>query len=164
MLTLPEAREIVKECQLKLGINVPVTIQYNYRFTRLLGRATFNFVLRSGVIELSHPLFQRASRDDQINTVVHEYCHLASFFMYGNKKDKHGYIWETLHRRCGYEPRQYHNVDRTGLRRRNKKQDRYLVRCGCSTQLEVTQNLVTRMQKGRKYKCRRCQQLISCTF
>lgn len=162
MLTLPEAREIVKECQTKLGINVRLTIKYNYRFTRLLGRATFNFGTQFGVIELSYPLFQRASRDDQINTVVHEYCHLAHFFMYGRRGTNHGYIWETLHRKCGYEPRQYHNVDRTGLR--NKKQDRYLVRCGCSQPFEVTQNLVTRMQKGRKYKCRKCQQLISCTF
>lgn len=155
MLTLTQARQIVDECQNKLNVHFAVTIRFNHRLTRAIGRATY----KTNLIELSYPLFQRASLDEQINTVVHEFCHLAKFYMYGGRESPHGYTWKVLHRRCGYEPRRTHNVDRTGLTR--KEQSKYPVYCACLNPNMVTVTILKRMGRGVTYRCRRCKEILN---
>jgi hypothetical protein len=69
-------------------------------------------------IMLSSVLFPRASDYERRNTVIHEACHATENIRVGIKKhaeNNHGFDWETMVLRTGYEPFQYHTVDIEGV-------------------------------------------------
>jgi predicted SprT family Zn-dependent metalloprotease len=135
---------------------------WNSRFTARMGDARWDARLGRGRIRLSRALWPRASRDEQVETIVHEACHVIAGFLHGPKQG-HGPRWQELMRRCGYEnPRRCHAVDEEAIRARRLAQ-RHRAFCGCPEGVLVTSVAVRRMQQGGKYGCRRCGQVISLT-
>lgn len=110
-------------------------------------------------IELSAPLWSRATPAQRRQTIVHEVCHLVAGLGHG-----HGPCWRAAMRHCGLVPLRYHSVDRTGLVRRTRHVRVY---CGCVTSLErsalrlVSAARATKMRRGWRYVCRRCRQDLS---
>jgi SprT protein len=148
-------------------------IEWNSRFTRRLGEAQYSYLQKrpdvfnmsgksepTAAVRLSVPLWERASEADRHETVVHEVCHLVDCheaFLANRPNGKpHGVMWQRLMRRCGVEPRTYHNVDRTGLKRRQR---RYPATCGCREVL-LSGVRVSRMRRGAEYRCTKCGKKI----
>jgi len=138
-----------------------ITVSWNARFTARMGDAQYGTYR----IRLSTPLWPRATVEEQENTVAHEVCHLIAVHKYGWKAKGHGYLWADCMVRAGFNPKRTHNVDRTGLKRKNT---RTMVRvyCGCPDGLLITKNLWTRTLRNgecvdgrnvRRY-CRKCRQ------
>lgn len=154
-MTDNEIKQAIEACREKLGITIPIFMEWNDRFTTKMGDACYYKYY--GRIRLSVKLFRRASEQDQRETVIHEVCHIAKEHL-GYPGDHHGYWWKTLNYKCGIYPKRTHNVDTTGL---SRKQDRYSVKCGCQNPPTITKNLLTRMRRGAAYKCKACGQRIS---
>ena len=156
MLTNEDVRQFIsfacERCGVK-GQEGKIRFEWNHRYTRRMGCA-----YGSHLIKLSIPLFLRASREEQRNTVIHETCHCIASALYGNVG--HGYQWKRLMVMCGLPPARCHNVDRTGLKRQMRKAE---YRCGCSTyNLSMIRHAHAR--KGRKqYFCKKCGFVISFT-
>jgi SprT protein len=153
---IPEIISVVTDCKQKLGINTNIHISFNSRFTRRLGDASYRKDFDLGTIRLSRKLWDRATDEERLNTIVHEFCHIAKAILYPCTKGFHNSYWKYLHRKCGYQPNTTHKIDRTGL---EKKQERILGFCGCSSH-PLTKNKVTRMRKGQMYRCVRCRNIV----
>jgi len=150
---LIKARSLVE--QACIANNVPmlcnrITIRFNNRLTRCMGRACFDYS-----IELSLPLWPRATKKERINTIVHEACHLIALNKYGYIawKKPHGKLWKACMVQAGETPTRTHSVDRTGLRR---KQKRYLYKCSCMTH-KISGIKRAKMLKGYVYLCKHCK-------
>ncbi|MHC4302812.1 MAG: SprT family zinc-dependent metalloprotease [Planctomycetota bacterium] len=138
-----------------------ITVEWNGRFTRRMGDATYGTYR----IRLSSPLWPRASVDEQENTVAHEVCHIVAVHLYGWGAKGHGADWRGCMVRAGFNPTRCHNVDRAGLARKNT---RTMVRvyCGCPDGLTITKNLWTRTLRNGEWVngtnirrfCRKCRQ------
>jgi SprT protein len=96
-----------------------IVVEWNARFTRRMGDALYSPSTFRARIRLSIPLWERASEQDRRETVIHEACHLVVFYKHPNAA-QHGPEWREAMRNCGVEPQRTHNVDRTGLVRRNR--------------------------------------------
>jgi SprT protein len=98
-----------------------IIIEWNRRFTRRLGDAVFNPITYQSRIRLSIPLWPRASSQDRMETVVHEACHIIVWHKFDLFVAPHGPEWRQAMKNCGVEPLRTHDVDRTGLARRQQR-------------------------------------------
>jgi SprT protein len=96
-----------------------IIVEWNPRFTRRLGDGIYSPVTFRARIRLSLPLWPRASEKDRRETVIHEACHCIVGYKHGVVAP-HGLEWKAAMRNCGVEPLRHHNVDRTGLARRQR--------------------------------------------
>jgi SprT protein len=133
-----------------------IVVEWNSRFTRRLGDAGYSSTTYRARIRLSIPLWPRAKEQDRRETVIHETCHLITFYKFGQVA-AHGPEWRLAMRNCGLQPTRLHSVDRSGLARRQKRfvlldcpnhgLDR---KCRCSTR---EYNL---LRRGKEFWCRNC--------
>ncbi len=126
-----------------------ITLEFNSRFTSCMGTACFN----SGCIQLSQPLWAIAKEEDRYQTIVHEVCHIVTRFYYGFEVKSHGKEWKNFMVKCGVEPKRCHDVDRSSLKR---KQKRFLVKCSCMVH-DISSTRYNRMMRGVKYLCVNCR-------
>lgn len=139
------------------------TIRWSQKMTRCAGTAQFN-VHKPHVIKLSLPLLARTSREDIVNTIVHEACHIVVYNDYYHKfkagkfilKPKpHGREWRFAMFKAGEQADRCHSIDRTGLKR---SMSTITVYCDCS-KYEMAKNTYTRRMKrsGSAGICRKCR-------
>ncbi len=133
-----------------------ISAKWNRRFTAKAGMAQAGSL---NLITLSVQLWERASDAENIETVIHETCHLIARKISTYTISSHGPEWQACMMRAGYpNPRRCHSIDRTGLARKNSRTYAY---CRCIEPLKISTNIATRMQKGASYNCKRCRTRIS---
>ena len=158
--TAAEIRNLIRQTCERCGcpeLASKIKYVWNSRFTRRMGDATYDFPNATGVVRFSKPLWGRADLRERKNTIVHEVCHIITFYKYGKSASPHGARWKKMMLLAGEFPERCHNVDTNGLTR---KQTKIQVRCGCS-QKSVTKNMFTRMKNGSTYSCGTCNKEIS---
>lgn len=147
---------IVQAC---IENNVPELknkIQYRFRkkFTRIFGQAVYPYL-----IELSAPLWERATFQQQKQGVIHETCHLIAEHKYGRKIKAHGPQWMECMLLAGYpKPDKRHSISREGIK---KYYPRYEAKCIC-TNMWVGHNSVTRI-KSKEIVCNNCGTKVKLT-
>lgn len=114
-------------------------------FAKTDGKGTYS-------ITLSNKLFERATKQQQIETVVHETCHIIDAKL-THKRMSHGDVWKKCMRLCGFEPRTYHDVDTTGLNKR------WHYTCDCRD-FEISTRMHNQIEKGRRRVCNRCKSYL----
>jgi SprT protein len=131
-----------------------IDFEFNAAFTRRLGDAVYKPRTKRGLIRLSTPLWSRATETDQRETVIHEACHVIVGYKFGNVQ-AHGKHWQQAMHNCGIEAERTHNLDRTGLAR---KQVRWIVsECPNSKKCTVNQKDFNGVLKaGNTLKCGTC--------
>ena len=141
-------------------------LEWSGRFTRRMGDAQVtDRTLRHGLVRLSKPLWPRAKPWKRRNTMVHEIAHVYACLE--KPGEGHGAVWKRYMRLFGVpEPKRCYDaseVDRTGLRRRQK---RYGFECpGCRSDIVFSQALKTRWVRNRQVRrCRRCRVSITWAF
>ena len=133
-----------------------IDFEFNLRFTRKLGDATYNHNKKRGLVRLSTPLWQRATEEQRRETVIHEACHVIVFSR--RSTEKHGPKWCEAMLNCGISPERTHHVDRTGLYHRQK---RYIVsscpNAGVDHKCRVSARRLGQLKKGCVLHCRICK-------
>ncbi len=134
-----------------------ITVEWNRRFTRRLGDALYDPRSFRARIRLSGPLWERASEQDRRETVIHEACHVIVAYKFGSVHP-HGQKWRKAMRNCGVEPIRGHNVDRSGLARRQRR----FILCDCprETKCRVGVRLFNAMRRGGELRCGKCGLLL----
>jgi SprT protein len=134
-----------------------ILVEWNSRFTRRIGDAAYSHVTFRARIRLSLPLWPRASEQDRRETVIHEACHIIIGFKHRFGPAPHGAEWKEAMRACGVEPLRTHEVDRTGLAR---KQRRFvLLDCphdGIEHKCRCTIREYNKLRRGVEMWCRNC--------
>lgn len=150
-----------------------IWIIWNNKLTSAMGRAIF---ARPGVklppkyektsvdgrlirMELSIPLWSRATDAQKHQTILHELAHLITDHEADLQRDSppraHGYRWKAAMARVGAEASRTHSVDTTGLKRKTK---RYNAKCGCRD-IEVTPVQAQKIASPyNRLSCSRCGQ------
>lgn len=160
-------KEILDDTLLSLnaeGLKGRIRILWNDRFTSRMGDAKYDKVNNIGTIRLSTPLFQRATENDCVETVIHEICHVVAHWKYGTCQG-HNHNWHHLMRIAGYpNANRCHKVEREDLKQKrkpHKPQPKFRLKCGCETGVVVGKTVARRIvQKTQTYTCRRCRQQI----
>lgn len=102
---------------------------------RHLGRQTREGE-RSGRLEFSPALFERATQAQRDETAAHEAAHGVVWLLHGRiargrgQRDIHGPVWQSTMRSLGFEPKRCHSVSTVGIGR--KSQALSCGRCGRS--------------------------------
>lgn len=157
--TMSEITELVKETFDKCGepeLFDSTTIQWNSRFTRRMGDAIYYRRTKNGRVRFSSVLWERASPEERRETVIHEACHIVA--EKNHPGANHGPVWKRYMKMAGAKGDRCHNVNRDGLRRRQK---RVTFHCGCK-EWDLTQNRATRLKNNpwRSYFCQDCKQTL----
>lgn len=140
-----------------LGHDFDVEIGFNYRYTRVLGRAVFPLNGKPKII-LAAKIWARASQKERRETVIHETCHLIAYHEAKGKRIRpHGDEWKALMWRCGVKPNRTHDVDVTGLSKRKTIQ----ATCDCPAPHYLTKRKANRILEGTlQCRCTRCKTLV----
>jgi SprT protein len=134
-------------------------VTWNARFFARMGDARWDCRQNLGFIRLSAPLWAKASRDQQVETIIHEACHVIADYKFG-RRQKHGPRWQEMMRLCGYQsPRRCHTVDLGGIRARRLGR-RLSATCGCPGGILITAVVARRVRAGAAYSCRACGQRL----
>jgi SprT protein len=133
-----------------------IVVEWNRRFTRRLGDAGYSSVTFRAKIRLSLPLYPRAMERDRRETVIHETCHIIVGYKFGQVA-QHGLEWKKAMRNCGVEPLRTHEVDRTGLARRQRRF--VLLDCprqGAERKCRCTTREFNKLRRGEEFWCKVC--------
>ena len=132
-----------------------ITFEFNNRFTAKAGEANYS----KNNIRISTKLFARASEAEQVETVIHEASHLISYAKHGKIGRGHKDLWKATMRNCGVIPNRTHNIDCTGLARKNST---HTITCSkCGHNITISSNRVTRMINGTRYVHKTCGAIIT---
>lgn len=157
-MNMLEIRELANRTVRQLNQDIGVVTMFNNRFTNRLGDATYIRVSNSGILRFSRKLWDYASPDERRECVIHEACHLVAEKISPNEtRDGHGPTWQSLMRIMGLQPKRYHKVKVDGLR---KPVDRYIIPCLCGG-CKITKTRLTKMQRGVRYKCGKCFEILN---
>ena len=169
---LKEAREFIEYACDECGcpeLSKSVVVEFNNRFTRRMGdasaRSYYAFEdkarnIRSKYrIRFSAPLWPNATETERQQTAIHEACHIIDSYLNG-KMNGHQWQWRRLMIQCGVDPKRCHNVDRTGLKRKNGRKTLEIVACGCAEGSKMGPTQYKRMLTGVRYTCRKCKQSV----
>ncbi len=135
-----------------------IVVEFNPRFTRKMGDATYNPYTFRARVRLSVPLWSRASDQDKRQTVIHETCHCVVAYTHG-KVQPHGPEWKQAMRNCGVDPIRTHSVDRTGLARRQRLF--ILQDCPNEHKCRMTVRHFNMVQAGYVLECNRCGLVVT---
>ena len=157
--TMTEIHGLIKETFNLCGepeLYERIKVQWNSRFTRRMGDAIYYRRSGTGRVRFSPVLWDRATPEERRETVIHEACHIVA--EKNHPGASHGPVWKRYMRQAGAKGDRCHNVNRDGLRRKQKRVKAY---CSCRS-WELTQNRATRMQKNRmrSYFCKECMGTI----
>jgi len=137
-----------------------ISVSFNARFTARMGDATYNAKTGTGRVRLSAPLWPKANRDEQIETVIHEACHVVVIFKHG-RVSAHGAEWIAMMTKCGYpNPGRCHTVDKENIAAR-RRQNRFKIQCGCAEGGSVGPVWARRIRQGVKAKCTKCGHFVA---
>lgn len=79
-----------------------IKIRYSKKMTATVGIAyIYNNEIALSIPFMEHPKY---TKDECIDTIVHETCHIIAYYLYGEKEVGHGELWKELMNRCGFEP------------------------------------------------------------
>ena len=137
-----------------------IRVEWNGRFTRRLGDATYNHATKNGRIRLSTQLWASMNEYEKTDTVLHEVAHIIN--MYRGTHDKtrggHNNAWKQICRTIGAKPQQYAPASTADFAQFRRRATRHAVSCGCNKPHMITSHRLTKMKKGHRYGCRLCQQ------
>jgi SprT protein len=136
-----------------------ITIEWNPRFTRRMGDASYSPITFRARVRLSVPLWPRASEQDRRETVVHEACHIIVKYKFGPLVKDHGVEWKQAMRNCGVEPLRLHSVDRTGLARHQRLF--ILNDCPNEHQCRMSVREYNQVQRGAVMECKKCGLVVN---
>jgi predicted SprT family Zn-dependent metalloprotease len=157
------ARQIVRECQEKIGTDYIIHIEWSTRMTASMGNArTVPMGLHR--IKLSKPLWPKATAAERRNTVIHEAAHILANMRAGGRSQGHGRMWKVMMMLLGGKPKRTHSVDRENIlarrqanRQPRKSRERRIVNCpGCGMDVQVGPIQYRRMLRGAGYRHQRC--------
>ena len=134
-----------------------ILVEWNPRFTRRIGDAGYSSVTFRARLRLSRPLWPRALEEDRRETVIHEACHIIVGYRFGFAATPHGSEWRLAMKNCGVRPLRTHEVDRTGLARRQKRF--ILLDCpnqGTERKCRITTREFNQLCRGKEMWCRNC--------
>jgi SprT protein len=131
-----------------------ILFHFRSRLTRCLGRA----LPRNKVIELSTPLWARATHEERRQVVIHEVCHIIADNKHGFGIKAHGPEWKRCMALAGAPADRLHQIDRTGLRRQYVK---YEAGCACRV-LWIGHVRASHVRKG-QISCTRCGSAMTLT-
>jgi SprT protein len=134
-----------------------ILVEWNPRFTRRLGDAGYSSTTFRARIRLSIPLWPRTSERDRRETVIHEACHIIVSYRFGFVAAPHGPEWKKAMKNCGVESLRLHQVDRTGLARRQRRF--ILLDCpnqGTEHKCRISARDFNRLRRGTEMWCRNC--------
>jgi SprT protein len=113
-----------------------------------------------------NPVLLADNGDTFINdTPIHELAHLVTYLVYPSslmpiygKRRVHGPEWQSVMRVLGATPTRCHQMDTSGVKRKNVSKFTYTCKCGTSHQIsaKVHNNIV----RGARYICRKCRTAI----
>ena len=139
-----------------------IVVEWNPRFTRKMGDATYNPYTFRARVRLSVPLWPRASDQEKRQTVIHEVCHcIAVYKKHGRVRRPHGLEWQQAMQNCGIEPLPTHSVDRTGLARRQRRF--VLLDCPNEHKCRLTVRHYNMIQAGCELECKNCDLVVDRT-
>ena len=148
------------ECNAVPELAQVIVVEWNPRFTRKMGDASYNPYTFRARIRLSIPLWSRASDQAKRQTVIHEVCHCIAVYTQGNKvRRPHGPEWKQAMRNCGVDPIRTHSVDRTGLARRQRLF--ILQDCPNEHKCRMTVRHFNMVQAGYTLECNRCGLVVT---
>lgn len=154
-LTESECSDLVNLTFKKLGcpeLMGEVAVKFSNRMTSTMGYA---YRKKEKGIKLSKPLFDKATVEQRVQTIVHEACHIVQFVKFPKSK-AHGPEWKSLMRAMKLEPKRCHNVDTTEFK---VKKGGAVVKCPCRTHTFGATRM-KRLRAGVKYHCRKCKNYI----
>jgi predicted SprT family Zn-dependent metalloprotease len=165
-LTNEEVRKLIKYTANKCGYTALIETEHrwSHKLRTTMGMAHSRYINGKFTqwIELSVEVFENASRSEQIETVVHEMCHIVDryqrnvlFIRFPDKGGSHNPHWKDLMRQCGLQPRRCHNV-------KVRKNKRYECACSCRTHA-VSGQKISKMARGAVYNCTHCSQPVKLT-
>ena len=162
MLNLTDVRDHVRKACKACGapqLADQIEITWNARFRVRLGDARWDPRAKQGYIRLSVPLWPKASEAEQIETAVHEACHVVAAYLHGPRVG-HGAGWRDLMRRCGYpDANRCHGVDREGIAAARRRRRRPAA-CACGAVDSVGPVQAGRIRRGAVYCCHRCNGMV----
>lgn len=136
-----------------------IRVAWNRRFLARMGDARWDYRVGLGFVRLSAPLWPKASHDQQVETIIHEVCHVIADYKFGGRQ-RHGPRWQEMMRLCGYQsPRRCHAVDLPAIRARRLGR-RLSAACGCPGGILITAVVARRVCAGAAYSCRACGQRL----
>lgn len=108
-------------------------------------------------VKLSRFVFSKATREEQINTVIHEACHIIAY-----AKDKscspHGHVWQQCMMLAGENPTRCHNVD---IGPRKRRSDSVSYTCSCPGKEHVLgRKRAMRHDTWRCFSCLTCKSFL----
>jgi len=155
---LARAHNLVRETFRTLGSpQIYCEVKFSSRFSRRMGDARYDHVKQKGIIRLSAVLWPRATEVERTETIIHEACHVVQLYFYPTSA-AHGREWAALMRKAGRKPQRCHQVDRTGIQRKNA---RVAASCLCGNVRAITTNKATRIRRGASYRCLKCNEVVS---
>lgn len=157
-MTEQQVESLVRETMAFFKMShIPLKIRWSNGYTRCMGRAKMNAAKTFFEVSFSVKLWERATPEQQRNTVIHEVCHIVCFVKCPHAKG-HGIEWKKLMVEAGEIPLRTHSVNRTGLKRTNEKAFCY---CRCGKRV-ISSNRATRIKnKTSQYHCSVCGYLVA---
>jgi predicted SprT family Zn-dependent metalloprotease len=86
--------------------------------------------------------------------VIHEACHIIVWQKFSQLVAAHGTEWKQAMMNCGVQPERTHDVDRTGLARRQKRF--ILLDCPNEMKCRMTAREFNQIQRGVVMECKVC--------
>lgn len=126
-----------------------ITWSFSSQLTSSMGYAYYD----TNSLRFSWLLWDKAGKEEQDNTIVHEATHLIAAHIYGKQIKPHGLEWQFCMARAGYKPTRCHNIDTSEFRRKQKK---YLAKCSCMVHT-ISANRRGRICNGKNYICNKCK-------
>ena len=134
---LIEAKEDIKKACDICGLAMYPSVVFNNRLRVTAGRAWFP----KCSIDLSLQLWTRMTREDRLQTTVHEACHVISYMK--TRFIGHNKYWKHYMIKCGLKPLRCHKYNTKGLKNKVK---RYDFICGCGLRKGIlTKKIATKI-------------------
>lgn len=103
-----------------------VEIVFNSKLRTTAGKATCSMIktiIINPTIQISTQIFNSSDDATRYNTISHEFAHVIDFYLRNREcvNKGHDHVWVDLHRLCGGDGKQYHNmqVQRNRIKRFN---------------------------------------------
>lgn len=91
---------------------ITINSEFNGRFSRRMGDATYSYATKHGECRYSSPLWAFADAEERRETVIHEVCHVLTFRIFGGERKikGHGPEWKRVMRIAGAKGDRCHSV------------------------------------------------------
>lgn len=144
-----------------------ISVEWSNRMTKRAGDANYWEGIKMGRVRFSSKLWPTMEEQVQEDLVLHEVAHVIDIYVNGRalvnaqKKGGHGITWQRIAQKIGAKPQRYMKSSDANFAMYRRRVTRYTYVCkGCGHQHMLTQNLLTRMRKGKTYICKTCRTRI----